>query len=85
MSRLQTREIFEIATSKANSSSKLATEVMWKALHGRYKWLLSRFDRKEREEGATSGVGGEYGEMEELLSTMREAIQDLNNVPRENG
>ena len=79
----RTRERFEIAESKANASSKLATEVTWKAIQDRYKRLQSRFDRNERVEAAMTGVGGEYGEMEELLNTMREARQDLNDATRE--
>eukprot|EP00171_Calliarthron_tuberculosum_P001767 IDg1767t1 len=73
----QTKERFHVAAHKANCSKKISCAVTWKSIQDRYKRLQSRFDASERVESAMSGVGGEVGEMEELLSMMRDARRDV--------
>ena len=73
----KTKERFEIVAVKATQTQKLSFELTWKSAQDRYKRLQARFDTQDRTEELMSGVGGEQGEMEELLSEMRYARQDL--------
>lgn len=73
----ETRERFEVAAAKVNGSKRLVSSVTWKSVQDRYKRLQKRFDRNDRIEAAMSGVGGEFGELEELLSSMKETREDL--------
>ena len=74
-----TKERFETAAKKSNATKRLSCAVTWKSVQDRYKRIQSRFDERDKIDGLMSGVGGEVGEMEELLSAMREARQDLLN------
>lgn len=67
----ETRERFEIASSKANATKKLSTNIAWKPMQYRYKRLQGRYDEDETTEIRMSGLGGEVGEKEELLAGMR--------------
>lgn len=74
-----TKERYETAANKANATRRLTCPVTWKSVQDRYKRIQARFDERERVESLMSGVGGELGEIEELLSSMKEARQDLLN------
>ena len=73
----EVRERFQIAASKSNATKRLCNVVTWKAVQDRYKRLQGRFDKYDNIESRISGVGGEMGEAEELLSTMREVRVEL--------
>ena len=72
-----TKERFETAAKKANTTKRLSCPVTCKSIQYRYKHIQGRFDDHDRVDALMSGVGGEVGEMEELLISMREARQDM--------
>ena len=74
-----TKERFETASKKANATRRLTCPVTWKSVQDRYKRIQARFDEHDKIDGLMSGVGGDLGEMQELLSSMKEARQDLLN------
>lgn len=74
-----TKERFETAAKKSNATHRLSCVVTWKSIQDRYKRIQTRFDERDRVESLMSGVGGDVGEMEELLSSMKEARQDFRN------
>jgi len=70
-----TRERFDIAARRSNATKKLSCTVTWKAVQDRYKRLQQRYNTRDAIDQQMSGIGGEVGEMEELLSTMKEEKQ----------
>lgn len=58
----------------------LAFPVTAKSIQDRYTKLKMRFHSAERKKTLMSGLGDEVGELEALLSGMREAREDLLNI-----
>lgn len=73
------KERYETAANKVNAAKKLSFAVTWKSVQDRYKRIQTRFDEMDKVEQGMSGVGGELGEMEDLLSVMKQARQDFND------
>lgn len=70
------RERFQCAADTANMSPCLSVKVNAKSIQDRYKKLQDAFDRGDSKNRNLSGVGGEMGEAEELLSHMKEVKDD---------
>lgn len=51
--------------------------VTGKRFQGRYKTLMGGLEKKDRSKRRMSGIGGEVGELEELLNGMLEEITDI--------
>jgi hypothetical protein len=80
-------ERFLQASVKANSNALFSWKITAKSLQDRYLKLQSEFDKGDNANRLLSGVGGESGELEELLSEMRKTRQDLEkskNAVKEN-
>ena len=73
----ETKERFEVVAVKPNQTRKVSFELTWKSAQDRYKRLQARLDTHYRAGQLMSGAGGAQGELEELLSEMRDARQDL--------
>lgn len=69
--------MFEVAAAKANATKKVWSGVTWKSIQDRYKLLQNLFDSTGRREALMSGISREVGEMDEMLSSIREFRQDL--------
>ena len=65
------------AASNFNANLTVVQTVTWKSVRDRYKRVQEQFDKSDNANQRLSGVGGEIGEMEELLMGMREACDDL--------
>ena len=71
------RERFAVAAERANANPAMKTSVSSKSIQDRYVKLQTLFDRGDAAQRKMSGVGGEVGELEELLGEMQEARDDL--------
>jgi hypothetical protein len=71
------RELFAVAAERANANPAMKTSVSSKSIQDRYVKLQTLFDRGDAAQRKMSGVGGEVGELEELLCEMQEARDDL--------
>jgi hypothetical protein len=71
------RELFAVAAERANANPAMKTSVSSKSIQDRYVKLQTLFDRGDAAQRKMSGVGGEVGELEELLGEMQEARDDL--------
>ena len=69
------------AAGNFNANISVVQTVTWKSVRDCYKRLQEHFDKSDNANQRLSGVGGEIGEMEELLMSMREARDDL-SVPK---
>lgn len=49
----------------------------WKSVQNHYKRLLADFDKSDKRNQLMRSVGGEVGELLELLMCIREALDDL--------
>ena len=65
------------AASNFNANPSVFQTVTWKSVRDRYKRLQEQFHKSDNANQRLSGVGGEVGEIEELLMEMREARDDL--------
>lgn len=65
------------AAHRANANPNLSAPVSSKRLQDRYKKLMDAFAKKDRQERMMSGIGGEVGELNELLGELLEAQEDL--------
>lgn len=52
-------------------------KVAWEGVGDRYKRIQKTFDKRDNCERKISGIGGEVGEMDELLMDMRQARDDI--------
>ena len=73
----ETKEQFVIVAVTANQTRNISFQLTLKSAQDPYKRLQARFETQDRTEELLSGVGGEQREMEEFLSEMRDARQDL--------
>jgi hypothetical protein len=71
------RERFSAAAERANSNPEMRTNVTSKSIQDRYVKLHALYERDDAAQRKMLGVGGEVGELEELLGTMQEARADL--------
>lgn len=72
-----TRKRFEIEDVSESGNPTMRTPVPWKAVQDHYKRLQELFDNNEKVIQHLSGVGGGHtGELDELLSLIREARKD---------
>jgi hypothetical protein len=71
------RDLFTVAAGRANANPAMNTTVTSKSIQDRYLKLQTFYDRGETAQRKMSGVGGEVGELEELLGAMQEARADL--------
>ena len=65
------------AAENANGNTALLSKVTGKSIQDRYIKLQAAFDKGDAKEFKMSGMGGEVGEIEELLAMMKEARDDL--------
>lgn len=72
-----TQEHFEVGSAKCNQTKEIAITVSWKSIQDRYKRLQTYCDKGDRIERVMSGVCGEVGETEELLSEIQNDRDDL--------
>ena len=68
---------FAQAASRANLNKKLSQKVTAKSIQDRYKKIQHGFDRRDAADRKLSGVGGEIGELDELLGMMAEGRNDV--------
>lgn len=73
----ETRKRFDQAAARANENPGLREKVAWKSVQDRFKRLQEVHTKRDRWNQRASGVGGEVGEMEEVLSSMRESKEDI--------
>jgi hypothetical protein len=71
------RERFAAAAERANANPEMRTNVTSKSIQYKYVKLQALYKRDDAAQRKMSGVGGEVGELEELLGTMQEARADL--------
>lgn len=75
----ETRRKFENVAANVNENPSMNQKVTWKSVQDRYKRLQADFDKSDKRNQMMSGVGGEVGELEELLMEMREARDDMDS------
>lgn len=73
----RTLKRIEGVASKANACRKLSFAVAWKSAQDRYEKLQERADEAVMREAFMSGIDGEVGETEELLSAMCKTKIDI--------
>lgn len=71
------RELFQLAASKANEDLQERNPVTCKIVQDRYTCLQGVYSKAERSNPYASAVGGEVEEMNEVLSAMLEARDDI--------
>ena len=71
------RERFAVAAERANANPAMHINVTSMSIQDRYVKLQTLHDRGDAAQRKMSGVGGEVGELEELLGEMQEARDDL--------
>jgi len=72
------RQKFEKVAQRCNDNPSMPEKVNWKGVQDRYKRLQEWFDKDTSINAKLSGVGGgDLGELNELLSQMREAREDM--------
>lgn len=68
---------FEAVADKINSNPNIKQKFSAKCAQDRYKRLYILFDVSDKRDQLRSGVGGEVGEMDELLLMMKEAREEM--------
>ena len=74
----QTQALYEKVAQRCNGYERMRSEVNWKQCQDRYQRLQDTFDKEDVRTHLRSGIGGgKLSELNELLSQMREARDDL--------
>lgn len=68
---------FDVVARHANANLNLSTNVSPKRPQDRFKRVIESFERKDVGERRMSGIGGEFGEIEELLGRVAEEKNDV--------
>ena len=67
----------ETAALKANANPNFTHKVTGKHIQDRFKKLLDQYAKRNGQDSVHSGVGGEIGELDELLGDILKAKRDL--------
>ena len=73
----ETRGKLQEAAGKVNENAAVHEKVSWKTVRDCYKHILDQLDKRDICERRMSGIGGEVGQLDELLMDMQQAREDL--------
>ena len=64
-------------SGRCNANAVVVAPVTWKSVRDRYKRIQEQFDKADNANQKMPGVGGDVGEMDELLMEMRQKRDDI--------